>query len=88
MASNRPVSRACDMAIYEQDGGGRMTDEYRKFINRFRAQVALNGWRYETVAEIMNVHTNTVRNWLSLRSIMDGDAVLRCIRHILGGYAL
>ena len=29
------------------------SDDYRKFINRFRAQVALNGWRYETVAEIM-----------------------------------
>lgn len=64
------------------------SDDYRKFINRFRAQVALNGWRYETVAEIMNVHTNTVRNWLSLRSIMDGEAVLRCIRLILGGYSL
>ena len=88
MAFDRPVSRACDRAIYEHDGGGRMTEEYRKFINHFRAQVAANGWRYETVAEIMNVHTNTVRNWLSLRSIMDGDAVLRCIRLILGGYVL
>lgn len=65
-----------------------MTDDYRKFINRFRAQVVLNGWRYETVAEIMNVHTNTIRNWWSFRSIMDGEAVLRCIRLIFGGYAL
>lgn len=64
------------------------SDDYRKFINRFRAQVALNGWSYETVAEIMNVHTNTVRNWLSLRSIMNGEAVLRCIRLIFGGYSL
>ena len=25
MATNRPVSRACDRAVYEQDEGGKMT---------------------------------------------------------------
>lgn len=63
-----------------------MSDRYRKFINRFKAQVAVNGWEYETVAQVMNVHPNTVRNWLSFRSVMDGDAVLRCIALIMGGY--
>lgn len=65
-----------------------MTDEYRKFINHFRAQVAANGWRYEMVAEIMNVHPNTVRCWLSLRSIMGGEDVLKCISRIMGGYTI
>lgn len=63
-----------------------MSDQYRRFLNRFKTQVAVNGWSYETVADLMNVHPNTVRNWFAMRSMMDGDAVLRCIAHILGGY--
>ena len=49
-----------------------MNDEYRRFINHFRAQVAVNGWDYNRVAEIMNAHPNTVRNWFELRTTMSG----------------
>lgn len=63
-----------------------MSETYTKFLRHFKSQVAVNGWSYETVAEIMRVHPNTVRNWFSGRSVMDGDAVLRCIQFILGGY--
>lgn len=64
-----------------------MSDQYNRFMRYFKTQVAVNGWSYETVAEVMNVHPNTVRNWFAGRSMMDGDAVLRCISLILGGYS-
>ena len=64
------------------------SDDYRKFIFRFRSKCAEERWDYERVAETMNVHPNTIRNWWSFRSIMDGEAVLRCIRLIFGGYSL
>ncbi len=70
----------------ESKGVKPMSDTYTRFLRYFKAQVAVNGWSYETVAEVMNVHPNTIRNWFAGRSMMDGDAVLRCIKLILGGY--
>ena len=63
-----------------------MSDSYKRFINHFRAVAVSNGMGYDEVAETMNVHPNTVRSWWAFRSVMDGDAVLRCIQLILGGY--
>ena len=63
-----------------------MSDSYRQFINMFKTVAISKRLGYNEVAEIMNVCPNTVRNWWSLRSIMDGEAVLRCIQRIMGGY--
>lgn len=63
-----------------------MTNDYIKFINFFKAQTAANGWDYERVAEIMNVHANTVRNWFAFRSTMSAEDLLKCVKRILGGY--
>lgn len=63
-----------------------MSDTYRQFVNTFKTVAISKGLGYNEVAEIMNVCPNTVRNWWAFRSAMDGDAVLRCIQHIMGGY--
>ena len=65
-----------------------MTDDYRRFIFRFREKCAEERLDYERVAETMGVHSNTVRNWWTFRSIMGGEDVLKCIRRIMGGYTL
>lgn len=63
-----------------------MSDTYTRFIRQFKTVAAANNMGYEQIAEVMNVHPNTIRNWFAGRSMMDGDAVLRCIKLILGGY--
>lgn len=63
-----------------------MSDTYREFVRYFKATAISNGMGYNEVAELMNVHPNTIRNWWGLKSTMDGDAVLRCIRLVMGGY--
>ena len=65
-----------------------MNDIYNKFMRRFKCVSAEKRLGYEQIAEIMNVHPNTVRNWFAGRSKMDGEAVLRCISLIMGGYNL
>ena len=64
-----------------------MSDQYNRFMRYFKTTAAANNMGYEQIAEIMNVHPNTVRNWFAGRSKMDGDEVLRCISLILGGYS-
>lgn len=64
-----------------------MSDQYNRFMRYFKSVAAANNMGYEHIAEVMNVHPNTVRNWFAGRSKMDGDAVLRCISLILGGYS-
>ena len=62
-----------------------MTDTYKRFVKVFQAAAISDGLGYGEVAEIMNVHPNTIRNWWAFRSIMDGEAVLKAIRY-MGGY--
>lgn len=63
-----------------------MSGTYTRFIHHFMAVAAANNMGYAQIAEVMNVSHTTVRNWFSGRTTMDGEAVLRCIKLILGGY--
>lgn len=62
-----------------------MSDLYIGFIKQLKATAA--GMSYDQIAEVFNVHSNTVRNWLSYKTMMDGDAVLKAVR-FMGGYKL
>lgn len=63
-----------------------ISDQYRRFIRHLLAAAAEKNLSYAAIAEIMNVTENTARNWLSMRTVMPGDAVLRAISHIMEGY--
>ena len=64
-----------------------MSDLYIGFIRRLRSMAAAQNMGYEEMGEVFNVHSNTVRNWFSLRTMMDGEAVLKAVR-FMGGYSL
>lgn len=62
-----------------------MSDLYIGFVRKLKAASA--GMTYEQVGEAFNVHSNTVRNWFSFRTMMDGEAVLKAVR-FMGGFKL
>ena len=62
-----------------------MSDQYKRFIRQFKAACAIKRIDIPQVAEIMNVHRNTIYNWWQFKTVMDGDSVLRCIEYIMDG---
>ena len=62
-----------------------MSERYIRFVNELKTTAFSKGLGYNEVAEVMNVHPNTVRGWWAFRTKMDGDAVLRAISLIMDG---
>ena len=62
-----------------------MTDTYKAFVRNFRAACAVKKLDVSKVAEIMNVHRSTIYKWWGFKSVMDGEAVFRCIKYIMDG---
>lgn len=64
-----------------------MSDLYIGFVRKLKATAAAENMGFEQMGEVFNVHSNTVRNWFSFRTMMDGEAVLKAVR-FMGGLKL
>lgn len=62
-----------------------MSDEYRYFIRELKRHMMEQKLTPTDVAGMVNVRFQTVYNWLSFRTIMNGSDMLQIIDKIMDG---
>lgn len=63
----------------------KMSDSYKSFVRLFRATAFSKGMSAGDCAAVLGVNVATVYNWWHMRTIMDGDNMLRVVKKIMGG---
>ena len=62
-----------------------MSERYKAFIRELKARLLETDTTPAAAAEFLHVSTETVYNWLNLKTVMDGENMLLVIDLLMGG---
>ena len=63
-----------------------MSNSYKSFIRKMKRAMVETHISPGKAAKLVGVSLTTLYNWISLRTVMSGDDMLKVIKMIMGGW--